>query len=77
MARIIFEGWEVGMRKIPFTKLLNEKAGIPLTEAKKLKDRLVNDDEIIEIEIEDEDLAREILEQAQKLNVKGRLECQE
>ncbi len=74
MAKIIFEDWEVGMRKIPFTKLLNEKAGLSLTEAKKLKDRLVDNNEIIEIEIGDEKLAKEILEEAQKFNVKGRIE---
>lgn len=62
------------MRKIPFAKLLNEKAGLTLAEAKNLKDRLVNDNEIIEVEIADENLANEILEKAQKLKVKGRIE---
>ncbi len=75
MAKIIFDGWEVGMRKIPFTRLLNERAGLSLSEAKKLKDKLVDNDEVIEIEIDDENLAKEILEEAQKLKVKGRVEC--
>jgi hypothetical protein len=74
MARVIFEGWEVGMRKIPFTKLLNEKAGLSLTDAKSIKDRLVDNNEIVEIEIADENLAKEILEEAKKLKVKGRIE---
>jgi hypothetical protein len=74
MAKIIFDGWDVGMRKIPFTKLLNEKAGLTLAEAKNLKDRLINDNEIIGVEIADENLANEILEEAQKLKVKGRIE---
>ncbi len=73
MAKIIFEGWDVGMRKIPFTKLLNEKVGMSLSEAKRLKDRLVDNNETIEIEIEDESLAREVWEDAKKLKVKGRL----
>ncbi len=73
MTKIIFEGWEVGMRKIPFTKLLNQKAGLSLLEAKKIKDRLVDNNEIIEIEIKEELLAKEILEEALKLKVKGRL----
>ncbi len=73
---MIFESWDVGMRKIPFTKLLNEKAGLTLQEAKNLKDRLVDNNEIIEVEIDDEILAKEILEEAQKLKVNGRLECQ-
>jgi len=75
MTKIIFDGWEVGMRKIPFTRLLNERAGLSLSEAKKLKDKLVDNGEIIEIEIDSEALAREILEEAQKLKVKGRVDC--
>ena len=74
MIKIIFEGWEVGMRKIPFTKLLNEKAGLSLSEAKKIKDRLVDNNEIIELELDDESLANEILAEAHKLKVKGRIE---
>jgi hypothetical protein len=73
MTKIIFEGWEVGMRKIPFIKLLNEKAGLSLKDSKNLKDRLV-DNEIIEMEVPDENLAIEILAEAKRLKVKGRLE---
>lgn len=75
MVKIIFEGWDVGMRKIPFTKLLNEKAGLTLQEAKNLKDRLVDNNEIVVVEVDDKNLAKEILEDAQKLKVKGRIEC--
>ncbi len=74
MAKIIFEGWDVGMRKIPFTKLLNKKAGLTLQEAKILKDRLVDNNEVVEIEIADENLAKEVLGDAQKLKVKGRID---
>jgi hypothetical protein len=74
MTKIIFEGWEVGMRKIPFIKLLNEKAGLSLKDSKNLKDRLVDDNEIIEMEVPDENLAIEILAEAKRLKVKGRLE---
>lgn len=74
MAKIIFEGWEVGMKKIPFTKLLNERAGLSLKDAKSIKDRLVDNNEIIEIEISDENLATEILAEAKKLKVNGKLE---
>jgi hypothetical protein len=62
------------MRKIHFTKLLNEKAGLTLQEAKNLKDKFVDNNEIVEIEIADENLAEEILEEAKKLKVKGRIE---
>jgi purine-nucleoside phosphorylase len=62
------------MRKIPFTKLLNEKVGLTLQEAKNLKDRLVDNNEIVVVEIADENLAKEVLEDARKLKVKGRIE---
>lgn len=74
MVKIIFESWDVGMRKIPFTKLLNEKAGLTLQEAKNLKDRLVDNNEIIEVAIDNEILAKEVLEEAKKLKVNGRIE---
>lgn len=73
MTRIIFTGWEVGMRKIPFIKLLNEKGGLSLNQAKVLKDKLVDDNEAIEIRVENEALANEILDEARKLKVKGEI----
>ena len=54
--------------------ILKDKAGLSLGNAKKIKDRLINNDEIIELFIEDELLAKEILEDAIKLKVKGRIE---
>ncbi|MEJ5996015.1 hypothetical protein WG904_16425 [Pedobacter sp. Du54] len=74
MAKIIFYGWEVGMRKIPFIHLLQDKAGLSLGEAKKMKDRLVDNDETVELFVEDDLLAKEILEEALKLKVKGKIE---
>lgn len=74
MAKIIFDGWSVGMQKIPFIKLLNGKAGLSFAEAKNIKDRLIDNSEIIYVEITDENLAKEILEEAKKLKVKGRIE---
>lgn len=71
MIKIIFDGWEVGMRKIPFIKLLNEKAGLTLSNAKRAKDNLVDKNEIIEIELENEKNAKEILCEAKSLKVKG------
>jgi hypothetical protein len=73
MVKIIFDGWEVGMKKIPFVKLLNERASLSLTDAKKLKDRLVDGNEIVEIKVINENLAKEILKEAQKLKVKGKI----
>lgn len=61
------------MKKIQFIKLLINKAGFSLKNAKSLKDKLANDNEIIEIEILDENLAKEILDESQKLKVKCRI----
>jgi hypothetical protein len=74
MAKLIFYGWRTGMQKIPFIHLLKDKGGLTLSEAKKMKDRLVNNDEIIELIIEDELLAKEILQDALKLKVKAKME---
>ena len=67
--KVTFKGWEVGMRKIPFTRLLNEKGQLSLRDAKSIKDRLVNDDEIITVEFEDENLTKLIYEQSKELGV--------
>ncbi|KLT65386.1 hypothetical protein [Pedobacter sp. BMA] len=77
MSKIIFEGWDVGMCKIPFIHLLQNKAGLSLGEAKKLKDRLVNDNEIIELGIESNELAQDIFEAALTLNVRARLNSED
>lgn len=72
MATIIFEGWEYGMQKIPFIKLLNITAGLSLKESKRIKD-LVVDGEIITITILSDDLADVIIKQARELGVKCKL----
>lgn len=73
MPKLIFEGWNVGMRKIPFVRLLHEKAGLTLTEAKKIKDDIVDNDKIVELVIDDVNLAHDVYEEALKLLVKVRL----
>jgi len=67
--KVTFKGWKVGMQKIPFTKLLNEKGNLSLREAKSVKDRLVNDDEIITLEFKDEDEAKIIYKESKELGV--------
>lgn len=52
MRRIKFTGWQKGMHKIEFIHLLHNYAGISLTEAKNIKDKIVNN-ESVEIELED------------------------
>lgn len=72
--KVIFEGWEPGMRKIPFIGLLKEKAGLSLWEAKDIKDRLVDNGEVITLDLEDKIVAKEIVERAKDLKVKARIE---
>ncbi len=69
MAKIRFIGWQVGMRPIPFIKLLNIEAGLSLVESKRIKDRIVNNGEIIEIVIKHDKIAKKILIEAQNLGV--------
>ena len=73
MTRIIFYEWEVGMKKVPFIKLLNKKAGFSLDEAKRMKDKLVDEDSTIEIIIDDE-LAKQITEEARQYQVLCKME---
>ncbi|MDB5258513.1 MAG: hypothetical protein JWM14_3208 [Chitinophagaceae bacterium] len=68
MAKITFESWKPGMKKISFIKLLHEKAELSLKESKSIKDRLV-EGEVIEIIISDQCVAREIFFEAQNFNV--------
>lgn len=72
--KVIFEGWEPGMRKIPFIELLKEKAGLSLSEAKNIKDRLVDNGEVITLNLEDKIVAKDIVERAKDLKVKARIE---
>lgn len=67
--KIRFTGWQVGMRPIPFVRLLNNKAKLSLVESKRIKDQIVNSNELIEIEVEDDKIAKEILNEAQNLGV--------
>jgi hypothetical protein len=50
MKKILFTGWRKGMNKIEFIQLLHHSASLPLTEAKSIKDRIV-DGEAIEIQV--------------------------
>lgn len=72
--KVIFEGCEPGMRKDPFIELFKEKAGLSLSEAKDIKDRLVNNGEVITLNLEEKIVAKEIVERAKVLKVKARIE---
>ena len=68
MATIVFKGWKVGMRGIPFIHLLIEKTNLSLKPAKKIKERIM-DDETIELTVLNDAIANEIVIEARKLGV--------
>ena len=72
MNTVIFEGWEVGMRKISFSMLLTDNSHLGLKEARSIKDKILAN-EVVELELETEEIANFIVEESRKLGVKCRL----
>lgn len=68
MAKVILESWREGLEKISLTKLQMDKLGMSLKESKLNVDALLEDERII-LEIDNEDLAREFLNEAEKIGV--------
>jgi len=68
MAKVIFKGWRVGMRKIPFTMLLKERAGLSLKQARDIKTKVLDNEEIA-ISVDNIEIARAIAVEADKLGV--------
>ncbi|MEO8074554.1 MAG: hypothetical protein ABI686_15060 [Acidobacteriota bacterium] len=63
MAKVLFKGWNNGLKKISLTKLLQEKANLSLKEAKSKTDFLL-DGETFFIETESIEEAVETAKQA-------------
>jgi hypothetical protein len=72
MQKITFYGWHVGMRKVPFTFLLRDEAGLGIKEAHEATIRVLNE-EAVTLEVPDE-LATRLLTQAEALGVRCRWE---
>ena len=68
MAKLIFKGWRVGMRKVAFTQFLSRQPGLSLKKAQNIKLRVL-DNEIVEYDIDDINLAETIAVEAEKLGV--------
>lgn len=73
MVKIEFYGWEVGARKIPFTTLLTDKGGLSLSEAKSIKDAIIDRDEIKVISVASKEKAARIVDEAVKIGIKCRV----
>lgn len=68
MAKVIMESWREGLEKVSLTKLQNEKLRIPLVKSKSNTDMLLEGNSIV-LQIEDENKAREFLEEAERIGV--------
>lgn len=72
MRKITFYGWQVGMQKIPFSRLLCDEVGLSLQEAQAAMLRVL-DEQPVTLHVPDE-LAARLLTQATALGVRCRLE---
>ncbi|HVW15871.1 MAG TPA: hypothetical protein VHB54_18720 [Mucilaginibacter sp.] len=68
MTKVVFKGWRVGMRKIPFTMLLKQGAGLSLKQARTIKTKVLDNEEVV-IEIDNIDDVRALVVKANNLGV--------
>lgn len=68
MVKVILESWREELKKISLTKLQMEKLGMALKESKSNVDSLLDNEKII-LEIDDENLAKEFMEEAERIGV--------
>lgn len=64
----MLESWREGLEKISLTKLQMDKLGISLKQSKSNVDSLLDNVKVI-LEIDDENLAKEFLKDAEKIGV--------
>lgn len=67
------ESWREGLLKISLTKLQQEKLRMSLVDSKTNTDMLL-DDNVIILEIEDLNIAKEFLEEAERIGVNCKIE---
>ncbi|MAO63618.1 MAG: hypothetical protein CL666_01325 [Balneola sp.] len=73
MRKVEFYGWDVGAKKISFTKLLRDKGNLTLKDAKNVNTRIMNGNENVVLEFEEESVAKLIVEESTNLGFKCRL----
>ena len=54
---VIIKGWNIGFKKVEFTKMLQSELGLGLSEAKNITDRVVDKD-LVEFHVSGQDYAR-------------------
>ena len=73
MREIILKGWNPELNKVALSKLLRDKVGMSLGDAKGAVDSIL-DEQPVNIRIESDELAENILAEALELGAVGRLE---
>lgn len=73
MKRLILTGWNPGLNKVALSKLLRDKAGMSLGDAKSAVDSIL-DEQPVNVRIELDELAEYILAEALELGAVGKLE---
>ena len=63
MAKVLFDGWNYGLRKISLTELIQSKAILPLNEAKEFTNQLL-DGKKFAIEIDGIEQATDLVKEA-------------
>jgi hypothetical protein len=72
MAKVLFKGWNYGLRKISLTKIFQPEAGLSLKTAKSKTGALLDGETFI-IEIESIEQAEELLKEATAIGAVGKI----
>ena len=67
-----FTGWDENIKKVSFTRVLREKAGMTFHAAKRLLDALLLGEDTI-LEFQDAETAKEIKKETTKLGAKSKV----
>lgn len=73
MTKIIFSDWSIGMRRLAFSMYLHEKIGLSLHEARDVGFK-ITDGQVVEIEVDNYDLANDIVQKSIAFGVKASVE---
>ena len=72
--KVVYDGWSAGMKKVALTKLLREKGGLPLSEAKTVTDRVLDGERVVLDGFSDKKAAK-IVRKSSELGAKCHVEA--
>ena len=73
MPKLSIIGWNDGLQKVSMTKILRSKSGLGLKESKAVTDAVL-DGEVIDLEIEDSEIAKELAAELTKIGAIVKIE---